>query len=174
MVNIISGDVNMGVAGEITFEAGRFPRIGGLWMISFSVDRAQAYGEHPETKGCEIAYWSLTAKQLGLLLALAPERRHDGEASEEPVEMLASITKRAAEIVDVSRGFAEAGALVSQHFGFGCLINPAEAAALLAAVQPALEPSLGAPAAALKAVLIAFQVAWGRRDAFKATQPPVG
>jgi hypothetical protein len=86
MVNLTDDDVNMGKAGENTFGEARhvLPKIDGHWVLAFSADRAIAFGELPDAKGFEIAYWSLTPEQVELLLAKAPERRLASEVGERP------------------------------------------------------------------------------------------
>jgi hypothetical protein len=156
MVTIVSDDINMGAAGEITFKAGRLPTIAGLFVMGFSVDQAQAYGEHPETKGNEIAYWSLTAEQLGLLLALAPERRLMSEPSD-PDEC--GPDARVICAYSAGGSFGELGARLAQAPGG---VAPDEATAVLYAVQRELEPTVGAPQAAERAVRAVLQIVAAR------------
>lgn len=91
MVNLTDDDVNMGSAGEITFGEARhvLPKIDGHWVLAFSADRAIAFGEVPDAKGFEIAYWSLTPEQVELLMAKAPERRLASERGVRPTMHLA-------------------------------------------------------------------------------------
>jgi hypothetical protein len=163
MVTISEIDVNMGRAGEIAFEGYRLPKIDGLWVMGYSVDRAQAYGEPSAPKDSEIVFWSLSTEQLGLLLACAHERRLASEVALEADTTEGNARRLGGRLVEDGLNFAEAGAVLSQHAGGH--VDPAEAAAVLAAVRPKLERSLGVPEATTQAALAIFRIAEARRRA---------